>query len=210
MRKEYINFEITTRCTLACPACDRTIYAGQYKVDDVPVDFIKERCKDFDHVHLIGAKGDAIYHRNFHDVISGVIEINPSSVLSITTNGSYRSKSWWEKTASILRKQDIITFSIDGLPYNNKIYRINHNWDSMIIGIDVLNRANRAKMVWKWIHFKHNENDAVEGLKLAKELGFHKFAFKETNRFATFTDELKPNISFDEALSHVQTYYSSM
>jgi len=92
------------------------------------------------------------------------------------TNGAFRSREWWQKTASVFNGNDSITFSIDGLPSNNHIYRVGSKWDSVQEAVTTL-RENNAdlELIWKWIVFRYNENDLAAGMDLAGDLGFDKF-----------------------------------
>jgi sulfatase maturation enzyme AslB (radical SAM superfamily) len=136
--------------------------------------------------------------------LSEIIKVNPDIEIDFETNGSHRSKTWWNETASILRKTDYVTFSIDGLPHNNHIYRKNSDWDSIKIGIDQLRLQNKARMIWKWIYFKYNQFDIKEGYRLSKDMGFYKFKIVQSDRHFD-GDPLKPNRPIEEALLDVKS-----
>jgi MoaA/NifB/PqqE/SkfB family radical SAM enzyme len=114
------------------------------------------------------------------------------------TNGAFRSIDWWKKTANILRYRDSITFSIDGLPTNNHLYRVNSKWETIENGIRTLVECNPdIKIEWKWILFKYNQYDIDAGVELARKLGFHKFRIVKSVRYE-IEDPLTPTIDWKE------------
>ena len=51
----------------------------------------------------------------------------------IVTNGSYKTKAWWQELDTILNEKDHIHFSLDGWDQrSNNIYRVNCHWDSIM------------------------------------------------------------------------------
>jgi hypothetical protein len=145
-------------------------------VHDCDIDAMARTCSGFSLVHLCGNHGDPIYHPQFHDLIQKIKSSNPSVRFSMHTNAAFRSKKWWQKTASLFTGNDSITFSIDGLPSNNHVYRANSKWSSVHEAVTILRQHNDdIEMIWKWIVFRYNENDIEKGISLARELGFDRF-----------------------------------
>lgn len=177
MKNNAIHLEPTSRCTLGCSNCIRTQYIDSIPIEDCDIDMVIKATKEKNWLHMCGNHGDPIYHPKFHELLHGVRKENPTIVFSMHTNGAFRSIDWWEKTASLLtNKKDTIYFSIDGLPNNNHIYRVNSKWESIENGIRTLARVNpNLKLIWKWIVFKYNQNQIDEGIELAKKLGFSEF-----------------------------------
>jgi MoaA/NifB/PqqE/SkfB family radical SAM enzyme len=187
--------EITNKCTLACPACDRTGNAWVKKnLTELPLDLVqrlfpvseRERFAGIK-INLCGAFGDCIYHSRFHDIVRHLKEAG--FALHVETNGSYRSPEWWEKTCDLLREEDEITFSVDGLQDTNHIYRINSRWEDIYAAMKVC--APRVRVHWKFIVFRHNEHQLEEAKRLAKELGVQEITFKKSARFHAI-DPLAP------------------
>ena len=114
------------------------------------------------------------------------------------TNGAFRSIDWWKKTANILDHRDNIIFSIDGLPNNNHLYRVNSKWETIENGIKILVECNPdIKIIWKWILFKYNQHDINQGIELAKKLGFHGFRVVKSSRY-DIEDPLTPSLDWQE------------
>lgn len=191
-----IHIEPTTKCSLRCPLCDRTLNLQHIKNVDCDIDIISDITKEYDNVIMSGNHGDPIYHNKFHSLILKIKEKNTSIKIFIDTNGSFRSKKWWEKTASILNKYDCITYSIDGDSFNNNIYRVNSKWKSIEDGIKTFrNKNNHTKLVWKYILFNYNENTVNNAIDLAKKLKFNNFLLIESNRKDS---KFSPNINISD------------
>ena len=197
MKTRAIHIEPTTRCTLACPQCPRTEYIHMVNSHDCDINTMVKACRGFDRVHLCGNHGDPIYHPHFHELIKTLRIGNPSLVITMHTNGAYRGREWWEATAALLNKGDTVTFSIDGLPTNNHIYRVNSLWSSVELGIRTLRANSDAEMVWKWIAFRYNETDVYAGTQLARDLGFDRFQIVKSHRRGD-NDELSPSLSWQK------------
>lgn len=176
IRRYQIHIEPTTRCTIACSECPRTLFDDRYEITDCNVDIIADNCKSFDSVLMCGNFGDPIYHPQFHELISAIRQQNPTVSIVIITNGAFRSKEWWEKTASLLVDSDRVVFSIDGLPSNNQLYRTNSKWSTIEVGIRTLRELSpNITMVWKLVVFKYNEDQIQEAMDIAKSYGFDRF-----------------------------------
>jgi MoaA/NifB/PqqE/SkfB family radical SAM enzyme len=140
---------------------------------------------------LCGNYGDPIYYDQLFDVVDYLKE--KQAIVEIVTNGSYRTKEWWEELASRLTSDDSVILSIDGLPENFTEYRINAEWKSILTGISVLANSP-VKLVWKYIIFSYNQNNIKDAEELSKTLGFNEFSIIESDRFDGENDYLKPNM----------------
>ncbi len=195
IRIKSFNIEPTNRCILACSECARTNNAF---IKKNPVDISLAAIQNafpLAHraelaglkVNLCGAVGDAIYHKNLHPVLEHLKAAGIT--VELETNGSYRSKEWWERTVSILSADDTVTFSVDGLRDTNHIYRKNSKWDDIEWAMRFC--ATRVRVHWKFIVFKHNEHQIEDIKAFAAEIGVHSVTFKKSSRFRE-QDELAP------------------
>jgi MoaA/NifB/PqqE/SkfB family radical SAM enzyme len=102
-----------------------------------------------------------------------ISKLRPSSV-SISTNGSYATKNFWEQLSNQMTDGDTIYFSIDGTEQNNHFYRRNSHWDSIMQGLDIMVRSN-ARVIWKSLVFRYNQDQIHEMRKIAEDRGaiFH-------------------------------------
>ena len=112
------------------------------------------------------------YHSKFLELCQKFKDNNCS--LHVHTNGSAKTKAWWEKLNKILTKDDCITFAIDGLEDTNHLYRKNAKWNSVMTAIETL-KDREFKMIWQFIPFKHNQHQIAQASKMSKELSFDEF-----------------------------------
>ena len=194
-----LHIEPTSRCTLACPRCARTVMLETFGKKALPiVDLDVNDLKYFvdvelDEILLCGVYGDPIYHRNFLELIKFCKR--KANKIKIITNGGHRTQSWWQSVVELLDCSDEITFSIDGTPENFTEYRVNGDWKSTLVGLKEC-IAGSVKTSWKYIPFSYNENDFDLTKKLALDLGVDNFEISYGDRWEE-NDWLKPsNIDF--------------
>jgi MoaA/NifB/PqqE/SkfB family radical SAM enzyme len=157
---------------------------------------------------MCGNHGDPIYHDDFHGLLSSIRQHHTNISIRIITNGAFRSRSWWETTAGLLNHaDDVVTFSIDGIPSNNHLYRVNSKWPSIETGIRTLAELNPSLMlIWKWIIFKHNQDDIRSAVDMAEKLGIKKFIIVESVRYEP-GHWLTPTKSYNEIKNEVIEWY---
>ena len=191
------HIEPTNICTLKCAGCARTQFIDQWpqhwsnhSLDiDQLLGFL-----DIDlstkTINLCGNYGDPIYHPDF---INFVKKLKATGVtLSIVTNGSYKTKEWWQELTELLSPNDNITFSIDGIPENFTQYRKNANWTSIQTGIEI-SAKSQCQTVWKYIPFSFNETSIDQANKLALDFGIDKFVVSPSDRYDEKTSMLMPS-----------------
>jgi MoaA/NifB/PqqE/SkfB family radical SAM enzyme len=178
-----LHVEITSRCTLACPRCQRTANSEELQVGDVPLAVIRnvtrEAFPDVAFVNFCGNYGDPIYHRHFHAVVRHMKA--EGFVVRMETNGSFRSAAWWDELAAMLSRKDRVTLSIDGLEDTNHLYRVNSRWRDIMVAVEAL--RGRVMLVWKLIVFRHNQHQIEAAIARARDLGFDDFKLMRSNRF---------------------------
>ena len=194
------HIEPTSKCTLECPLCDRTWFYETFKkrnLHEINVDHVVDFIGVDKQVLLSGNNGDPIYHSKFLKLCERLKANNCK--ISITTNGSAKTKKWWQKLNDILDQNDTITFSIDGLEDTNHLYRKNAKWKSIMDAVNVLQKR-RCKMNWKFIVFKHNQHQIKDAKELSTKLQFDHFRLEHSDRWLG-KKELMPDREF------VDTYY---
>ena len=146
LSKNWLHIETTNRCTLKCPACPRTVWHNLIKRPvpkaDLNLEHLKsfldcESMKEIDQLLLCGDYGDTIYYPHLFEMI----KMFRHKSFKIKTNGSRRSKEWWQELNSLLTEEDEIIFGIDGIDEENLKYRVNADWDSILTGIDVVTKG---------------------------------------------------------------------
>lgn len=198
------HFEVSSKCSLACPRCPRTEKMGQYKITELDLNFFKKTFsedfikKEMDQILFCGGQGDPIYCKEFLEIVSYFKTIKPEITIEITTNGSYKTEKWWESLRDILNEHDAIVFSVDGWDNesNNK-YRVNNNFESILTGMKVMS-TGRAVTRWSTILFKFNQ-DKIEHIEhMAKSIGINYFDLTFSMLFGSNNDWwIDPELGYD-------------
>lgn len=199
-----VNFHVepTSKCTLECPLCDRTWFYETFKkrkLHEIKIEHLVNFVGPNADVNMCGNNGDPIYHSDFHTLCRRLK--NNNCKLSITTNGSAKTKKWWNELNAILDNNDTVTFSIDGLEDTNHLYRKNAKWQSIMDAIEVL-KVRKCKMVWKYIVFKHNQHQIKEAMELSTSLGFTRFRLEHTDRWLDNKDMMPDDEYVDDYYEH--------
>jgi MoaA/NifB/PqqE/SkfB family radical SAM enzyme len=176
-----VNIEISSRCNAACPMCPRTASGYEtdldYPVRDLSLSEIKQMftvsfVKQLKGINFGGNFGDFITARDGLEIVKYFTATNPELYISIHTNGSARSTSWWKELGSI--PNVIVGFDLDGLEDTHGLYRRNTDWHTIIKNAkSFISAGGRAD--WRFIHFDHNEHQIESCRQMAKDLGFEKF-----------------------------------
>ncbi len=201
----YWHLELSSKCTLKCLRCPRTLEPGKYKVTEMSLDFVRkilppEKLFYVKKILLNGGQGDPVYCRDFIKIIKYFKETNPNVRLAITTNGSYKKKDWWEETAGVLQPNDTITFSVDGWDQkSNGQYRVGSDFESIIEGIRTLRRCNRKiYIVWSTIIFKFNQARLNDIRNLAAKMEVNAFNVVQSRLFGSVNaDYIDPELGYD-------------
>ena len=202
-----LELEITSKCTLFCPECPRTRdpeekrHKWKYGELDIAVIEKMMQVPSIKSVVFSGGYGDPIYHTKFAEIIKLVKKSGKQ--ITVNTNGSYRNAEWWSRLAPLFDMHDMFVFSIDGLP-GKDLYRVNSDWPSIETGIKTMTSLSPANIQWKWIIFKYNENDGIEGYKLSKQLNVDEFLVVSSGR--EYPPGYKPDRSLEEVISELNNY----
>ena len=191
------HIEPTNICTLKCAGCPRTQFIKQWpqhwRNHSLDIDAVL-KFLDIDltgkKIALCGNYGDPIYHPDFINFVAKLKQAGTE--LLITTNGSYRTETWWKELTQLLDHNDTVRFSIDGTPDNFLQYRKNADWHSIHTGIKIC-VASDCKTVWKYIPFSYNQDSIETAKKLSEQLGFDNFLVECSDRYDDSTAHLLPD-----------------
>lgn len=190
-----LHLEPTNICTLGCLGCARTRFRQQWptrwknhSLDPTILETFLDLELTNVRVQLGGNYGDPIYHP---DLLALICMLKTKGCyIGIMTNGSHRSKIWWQDLVGVLDKNDQITFAIDGLPESNHLYRTNSNWQSIQTAIEVC--QNRSfEISWKFIPFAYNQDQINDAQNLAHSMGMT-FKIEHSDRWDEQTIHLAP------------------
>ena len=186
-----LSLEISSNCQADCPMCARNYHGGLANpllpIKDIDLEFFKKICPDefikqLYNITLCGNFGDPIMNQDLIEIIDHIANTNPFIRIEMDTNGSARSVQWWERLASVLPKNHVVQFGIDGLADTHHIYRINTSFKKIIENATAFIEAG-GKAHWNFITFKHNEHQLEDARAMAKKLKFQGFYEKQTSRF---------------------------
>lgn len=191
-----LHLELTNKCTLKCPRCDRTTFIERFGIKKWKnLDLSLAELKSFFDISLWGLKvdlggndGDPIYHPDFLNIVDWLK--GEGAIVRVHTNGSYKTEDWWQELSNILTSEDRVVFAIDGTPENFTKYRINAHWPSIELGIKTM-VASKAQTVWKFIPFAYNETSMKEAEEISNQLGIDYFEVQPSTRWIE-NDPYKP------------------
>lgn len=198
------HFEVSSKCSLACPRCPRTEKMGQYKITELDLNFFKNTfSEDFiktemERILFCGGQGDPIYCKELLEIIEYFKTIKPTISIEIVTNGSYKTEQWWTKLNSILNEYDTIVFSVDGWDNDsNNNYRVNSDFESILKGMKVMT-TGKVTTRWSSILFKFNQ-DKIEHIEnLAKSIGINYYDLTFSMLFGSNNDWwIDPDLGYD-------------
>ena len=185
---EHWHIEICSKCTLKCPRCSRQEVPNGLTNRDLTLDWFKNNFKgkllsSVRKLTFCGDDGDSIYAKDLLKILNWFRKNNNKVQFVIVTNGSYKTEAWWKELDSILNEKDHIHFSLDGWNQeSNNIYRVNCNWNSIMLGINTL-KNTKAYKTWAAIVFKFNENNINFMKQLAKQYKFDNFQLTLSSKF---------------------------
>lgn len=184
---EELHVEITNNCNARCPMCARNIFGGniapgleltEWSENDVDLVFSKN-LKKLKKVYFCGSHGDPLAAKHLFEIIKKVKKLNLQ--IEIFTNGSLKTKEWWEIFLDLLDEKDLMVFGVDGLETNH-LYRQNTDIKKILTHMSLACQS-KAKVRWEFLAFKHNEHEIDICRKKANEIGVDEFVIKRTPRF---------------------------
>jgi MoaA/NifB/PqqE/SkfB family radical SAM enzyme len=182
---ERIHLELSSACNAACQVCPRNADGGYtipwlvqrtMTLADYKKIFTVETTKHLKSILMCGNYGDPIYCKDLPAILEYMMEINPSTRISIHTNGGMRSPEWWSDLAKS-HTNLFVTFSIDGLEDTNHIYRRNVNWKRLMENVNSFIAAG-GHAIWEFLIFKHNQHQIDTVKDIAEQMKFKTVRFK--------------------------------
>ena len=177
----WLHVEPTTRCNAWCSSCGRNNsgygLSDEVVIGDLDLDRFKEvidKLPNLTSVQLCGTMGDPCAGKLINEQLK-IIKDRDLDV-QIHTNGSLRTKDWWQKLAKLFGNRITVWFAIDGLEDTHSIYRQATNWKKIIENAKSFIDAG-GNAIWQFIPFAHNEHQIQDCMKLSTEMGFSKFEF---------------------------------
>ena len=185
-----INLDISNKCTLLCPFCQRqNLKFKKYKsltLDMTLKQFIKI-AKNFKNLILCGQISDPIFNKQLISMLKFSYKNN--NFISIHTAANHSNQNWY-KEAFVANPNAHWTFAIDGLPSKDNPNRINQK-PILLFNTMILAKYMNIKCYWQCIIFSFNEKDLEQIQNLAKKINVP-LTLIYSNRF-TEDSKLKPS-----------------
>jgi hypothetical protein len=196
MRIQALHIEPTNICTLKCAGCARTRFIQQWpqhwrnhSLDvEVLMQFLDVDLTNMP-VTFCGNYGDPIYHSDFVHMVQEFKR--RGAAVTIITNGSYKKPEWWQELTLCLDKNDLVIFSVDGIPDNFTQYRVNADWLSIQAAMTICAQAY-CMTTWSFIPFAFNQSSIDQARALSQQLGIDHFEISPSDRFDQQTEHLIP------------------
>lgn len=185
------HIEITSNCQASCPMCARNIHGGivnphltiaSWKFEDYRRIFKEDVLRQMEFIRFSGNYGDPMLNDDLIDMIEYTTWANPNINIRIHTNGGARKPEWWARLAKAMPEVHDVYFALDGLEDTHHIHRIGTKYETVIRNAKSFIDAG-GNAVWIYLLFKHNQHQAEEVERRAKELGFARFVARKSLRF---------------------------
>lgn len=172
-----VHVELTTRCNARCPMCMRNYrgmdYNSGYPDTELTLTqfqhIVDPVIHQLTHANFNGNLGDFASAKDALEIVEYLVSHNIA--VNINTNGSLRTKTWWQKLAS---PNVTIGFALDGLADTHALYRQDTDWDRIIENAQAYIDAG-GRAVWRFVPFDHNRHQEDQCRQLAKDMGFAEF-----------------------------------
>ena len=189
-----LHIELTDKCNALCPQCTRTntnnmsphkgIGFQELKLGDFEKNLSPDFISKVQQFTICGTHGDPLAAKDCQEIIKYLQKHSKSAEITIHTNGSYRTKKWWESLSKI--ENCTVIFGIDGIDEKtHKLYRVGINLNKVLENARYFIDSG-GSAVWQMILFQHNEHQLQEARVMAKNLGFKKFMPIKSTRFLPF------------------------
>jgi MoaA/NifB/PqqE/SkfB family radical SAM enzyme len=207
MKFKKIEIEVSSKCNAACPGCKRVdLLRKKLPFDQINIDpeVLYNSFKNIElegtEIYLCGVLGDPILHQDLIPIAKYFL--SKKSKVTISTNGSLRSKSFWQELGSISKENNLeVKFAVDGLEDTNHIYRVNTEWKKILENMQTFSQAG-GKGNWVFISFNYNQHQVDQAKSLSDSLNF-KFSLRQSIRnsdqyYVTETTQLQKNKTLED------------
>ena len=204
LSRNAINVDITHRCPLECPRCQRamsfTMKGLKVPGSDITLEAFQKILDRFDHINFCGQVSDPVHHPKFIKILEmiykehtkAIKEGKPPKSSSVHHATGYKKMEWYIKAFQANPKTRW-WFGIDGTPDVSHKYRINQDGQKLF---DVMCEAVKhleQKPVWQYIIFNYNEDPDM--IKRAQDMADNagvQFLLVHSSRWLGENDPYRP------------------
>lgn len=191
-KRKSFNIDLSNRCALQCPRCQREMF---FRTKGLPVPGKDLSNTEFyqilynaEFIRFCGQYSDPIHHPNFIDYLKLCKEYKVSVAVHTASTGKKES---WYYDAFKANNEAIWLFGIDGLPESSHNYRINQKGNKLFKIMLNSKKYLKNTPIWQYIIFSYNENTIISANKIAQDNGIT-FVTMVSSRWLGENDSLKP------------------
>ena len=192
LNRRGLNIDITHRCSLECPRCQRTtsFINNGIKVpgEDMSIENFAKTVKHFKHINFCGQISDPVHHPKFIEFLKMCSKNKKSTSVHHAT--AAKPMSWYLKAFAANPKARW-WLALDGTPDSSPLYRINQDGWKMYEIMKIAKRNLITTPIWQFIAFRYNESEIDVAYKMAREIGLD-FVIINSSRWLGEDDPLKP------------------
>jgi MoaA/NifB/PqqE/SkfB family radical SAM enzyme len=192
MNRRSLNIDISFRCPLECPRCQRQRQwrNNGLKVPgrDLTLDEIDKISDYYNDFIFCGQLSDPVHHPKFPEILEMLYK--KKTIVEIHNAASQKSKEYYIKCFKA-NPWAQWWFGIDGLPEESNMYRVNQDGQKLFNIMVEAKKYLEQTPVWQYIAFSYNEDHIEQAKKLAKENGV-RFMLVQSSRWTSDEDPLKP------------------
>ena len=193
-RSNGFNIDITFRCPLECPRCQRQKFKDVGKKVwgyDISLDEIRKLANYFKSFSFCGQLSDPIHHPQFIEILKLLYEKNIH--VNIHNASSFKSMSWYVKAFQAHPNAKWI-FGIDGLPEESCLYRKNQDGEKLFKVMVESKKYLNKPPCWQFIIFSYNEHNIEKARTMALKHQVQ-FMLVQSSRWLDENDPLIPKSS---------------
>jgi len=192
--RKSINVDITHRCPLECPRCQRhrqfTRHGLKVHGRDLPLKDFNKIIKKFSGINFCGQLSDPVHHPKFITMLKMVYENSNSCHVHHATG--YKKMEWYIKAFQANPKA-CWWFGIDGTPDVSHKYRINQDGQKLFEVMRESVKHLQRKPIWQYIIFRYNEDPEMieKAHQMASDIGAE-FMLTHSSRWLGENDPYRP------------------
>ena len=171
LNRRKINIDISFRCPLQCPKCQRQNrylnYGKKVPGRDLTLNEIDKISNFYNFFSFCGQYSDPVHHPQFIEILKMLYNKNVGC--EVHNAASQKSKEYFTKCFKANPSAQWV-FAIDGLPEESHKYRINQDGKKIF---DVMCESKKhllKKPTWQYIIFRYNEDHIEQAKKMAKDI----------------------------------------
>ena len=191
-----IDIELTTKCNLACPFCQK--HEHKPEPAELPEEiWLNLPFNDIKEIVVCGSYGDPFWYSKINGFIEHILTHAGHCKINFNTNGNMYDARWWYNLGERFKNHNFwVQFGLDGLTQETyQLYRVHGNYDQVLTNMFAYNNGG-GKAIWQWIVFEHNQHmvQVAKGITEKMDIKFQPIMSYK------YDDKLKKPTLYDNVL----------